>query len=599
MPFQAAKSATTGGYSLWGLGMTPLSFWLLVGFVIIIVGCFLWFGWLLSQGQRKAAARLSQLDEILKVLKQKNPIDQRQAALEKAELLRIGSKAAPDAWKEFDESLVVSADGQRLLNTVDADYFFDTETLAGEALHSRILTFLPSALTAFGVLGTFVGLVVGLWGLELGADADSDKLRAGVAELISGASLAFITSILGVLASLIANLWGHNIAKRVSRNVRKVQEEIDQLFGRHTVDQSLIAIERSSLDSNTALQELHEKIGYELQKAVTGLSQDMQAAVTAALESSIAPAMTQLGDSASKQSSELFDNLVGKFASAFENIGTRQAESLTTAASSVTDSLGSMGDDFNSMMDQISKKVGDIMDGTAEQSAASQKRLEELMVAMTQQRQHTEEIVARLAETVDEAGSTMKTSSHHLQTSARELEKVSEGFTDASEKITDHVTASTQLLESSADKLQVSVDVQRSIVDSLNAQQNAMIQVREQMESTATSLDQAAQNALQGFSAMEAHQASYLESLSREFAQITGQLTQQVEDMEKSMREWLDEYSKAVSSHTQTRLEEWNAQSQGYASNMLRISEGLANTLEEIDDLKGRMKGETFSASNS
>src|SRR5690606_20044938 len=65
-------------------------------------------------------------------------------------------------WREFDESLVLSSDQKHLFNTLDAEHFFNARTLAPGLTASRLLAAAPSFLVAIGVLGTFIGLTVGL-----------------------------------------------------------------------------------------------------------------------------------------------------------------------------------------------------------------------------------------------------------------------------------------------------------------------------------------------------------------------------------------------------------------------------------------------------
>lgn len=602
-----------------GLEMNRMNAWTLLGFSVVLLLAFVWFAWGLLRGQVKAGHRVKLLTQLVGEIREENLPAQRQAALDHADRLRSDSDTVADAWHEFDESLVLSSDRRRLHNTVDADYFFDTETLAGELLHSRMLTFLPSAMTALGVLGTFTGLVLGLWGLELGVEADSDQLRSGVSELIAGASLAFVTSVAGVLLSLIANVWFHGTARKVSAEVKNVQEKIDRIYTRHSPDHSLIEIERTNSDSNQALQELHEKIGAELQKAVTGLSQDMQAAVTAALEGAIAPAMESIGRAASSQSRDVFESLIGNFTSSFETLGHQQATSIGNASEQLNETLGTTAADLKasveSMTANLSSVVGGMSSGVGEMmhkvsannetmvaettrhSESMQRRFEELTLALGEQRRHTEEIINRLANTVDAAGSTMKTSSTHLQTTARELEKVSGGFTEASATITQHVQTSTELLGSATARLEETTRQQRENVDALTAQHERFAALQEAAHTASESLQRSAETAQQGFSALEQHQNSYLTSLSQEFTQLTDSFETRINSLQVEMKSWLDDYSSAVSEHTKVRMDEWNTHSQNYAGTMLNIANQLAETLDEIDTLKERMKSAALNSS--
>jgi hypothetical protein len=127
----------------------------------------------------------------------------RHAILEKA--LEQDPKETGKLWREFDESLVYSTDKSRLYNTLDAEHFFNARTLAPGLTSSRLLSATPTFLTAIGVLGTFIGLTLGLANLQINA-GEIDTLKSGVSTMINGAAVAFMTSVWGVFLSLILNV---------------------------------------------------------------------------------------------------------------------------------------------------------------------------------------------------------------------------------------------------------------------------------------------------------------------------------------------------------------------------------------------------------
>ncbi len=75
-------------------------------------------------------------------------------------------------WLEFDETLIeIREDGvTQLFNTFDAVYFFNSSTLAKGVTNNRLIAAVPGFLTAIGVIGTFVGLQIGLSGMDISAD---------------------------------------------------------------------------------------------------------------------------------------------------------------------------------------------------------------------------------------------------------------------------------------------------------------------------------------------------------------------------------------------------------------------------------------------
>ena len=84
----------------------------------------------------------------------------------------------------------------------DIDDYINEEALA---LHSwqSIVSQIPGTLTGLGLLGTFVGLIIGIQGIEF---TSVNMALLSVQSLLSGIQIAFYTSIAGVILSLMFNI---------------------------------------------------------------------------------------------------------------------------------------------------------------------------------------------------------------------------------------------------------------------------------------------------------------------------------------------------------------------------------------------------------
>ncbi len=82
---------------------------------------------------------------------------------------------------------------------LDLNYLCDGKRAARNHPSSGLAEAMPGLLTGFGVLCTFLGLTVGVYGLD---PTNAESLSQGVRKLLSGMSMAFLTSIAGVGASL-------------------------------------------------------------------------------------------------------------------------------------------------------------------------------------------------------------------------------------------------------------------------------------------------------------------------------------------------------------------------------------------------------------
>ena len=83
---------------------------------------------------------------------------------------------------------------------IKVEPYFGMEALHFAIGERQILELGGGVHTSLGVLGTFIGLTFGLSGLD---SLDPEKLRSGIEGLIGGMTTAFLTSVLGVILSLV------------------------------------------------------------------------------------------------------------------------------------------------------------------------------------------------------------------------------------------------------------------------------------------------------------------------------------------------------------------------------------------------------------
>lgn len=104
------------------------------------------------------------------------------------------------AWRRF----LVNAEqlDARGLNCNVEDYVND-DTAIYSVGHSQLAEVVPSLLTSLGILGTFIGLMRGLGGLDV---SDAAKTMESIPQMIGGMTFAFMTSIAGIACSLIFNM---------------------------------------------------------------------------------------------------------------------------------------------------------------------------------------------------------------------------------------------------------------------------------------------------------------------------------------------------------------------------------------------------------
>ena len=323
----------------------------------------------------KFKARMRSLNGLLEGQSKENLAGSRREILQKVNAL--DDRDVRLLWSEFDESLVITEDQKKIFNTLDASYFFNAKTLASGLTGSRLLAAVPSFLVALGVLGTFVGLTIGLSGLD-GTSGEVETLKSGINELISGATVAFMTSVWGVFFSLILNFIEKLVEGNVLNKISKLQQRIDGLYQHIPAEQSLLNISEYSKESKHALQELHERIGDRLQETLSGMSDAMQYAVTDALNTVMAPAIQALVQNSSDQSNQVLTALVEQFMSGMASAGREQSGQMQQAAADVNTAVSSIGERLDHLFTNLSGQQSQQLELAREQSTAFSNQLQQL-----------------------------------------------------------------------------------------------------------------------------------------------------------------------------------------------------------------------------
>ena len=92
-------------------------------------------------------------------------------------------------------------DFSQLYFTVDIRGIFDVDSAYDSIKFNDLRNNMPAIMTGLGILGTFVGLTLGLYTLNLNSTG-ADGLQTQINNLISSSGTAFITSLFGILFSL-------------------------------------------------------------------------------------------------------------------------------------------------------------------------------------------------------------------------------------------------------------------------------------------------------------------------------------------------------------------------------------------------------------
>lgn len=528
--------------------------------------------------------RLTRVRRLIKGQDRNSLAQNRAVTLEKA--LKEDPKVTGALWREFDESLVYSSDKTQLSNTLDAEHFFNSHTLAYGLTSSRLLAAAPTFLTAIGVLGTFIGLTLGLKDLQINAE-EIEALKTGISAMINGAAVAFVTSVWGVGLSLLLNMFEKIVERGALSKIRDLQQQIDFLYPRLPAEYSLVQIATATEESKEALQELHERIGDRLQEAVAGVTESMQQAFTDALNNVMAPAIEKMGDKASQQSTEVLEKLVIRFMEGMESTGKEQGKMMNGAASNVQSAVTNMVSKLELLFERLDnqqEKASQISDSMSQalvsvlkkHNIAADLRQQDMETKLNQMQKQSDQFINQLIVKLGEVSKSVETSSQHMNTSSTQLGLLSNNLKKSVDLLDIRLKNVTESLKDSADQ-------NKDLASQIIQQAESLKSLQEELLKATESFKETAIKAESGFQSMTAHQQVFLQEIHKEFNSLGEELKRQVLEIEKQAEIWFKNYSKEVHTQVSDRMEQWNDTTLQFADQMRRTVSAISGIVDDLE----------------
>lgn len=354
----------------------------------------------------------------------------------------LAEKSLAHAWREFDESLVkpVEGDSQLVRNTYDPGVCFNDATIVQPVVNARFFDTVPSQLVGLGILGTFVGLAagVGLASVNITSD-DTKQVQEALSKLLSGASLAFMTSIFGLGLSLVF-LW---IERRLIGSVhRRLNEWVERLgYCLELVTPEQIALQQ--LEHAKRQSKQLEKFNSDLIFALeTALDERVGKRLAPELEK-VVQAIEKLRTDRADSSQAAIEQLVDKFTETLTGTAGREMTEMATTLRNLGERfeglVGALGASQQQARDVLNEAAQNLREALAAGSGAAVAGVERALEAMVRELQAAAQ---GLVSQVSGAGESMRDSG---QAAARDIAAALGGFSEGVARLERMSTAQAEL----------------------------------------------------------------------------------------------------------------------------------------------------------
>lgn len=495
--------------------------------ILIVFGMFVWQAYKVRR-LYKLLEKASNSDDILNALKE----------------TKIASIA-----ESYAETICIDITERKQTNTPALEIFSEFSTCSAHKINLRLLDTAAGTLVGLGLLGTFLGLTLGIKDFD---SSSTQNIQKSIQLLLSGMGTAFITSLVGMLLSMIYSLCDKYWRNRLSKHLHILTNKLDSLY--YINDRTLDDLNEQALAKSIA-STMKEVVEHETKLVINILNEKLTYNRESGETTTIANAIREILKENQEQSKALksfstdlalelntgFDEVLSrqmqqKILPLMENVDTTTkaiVEHIDQMASQVsspaTDMIKTVVDELKNSMSEMMKEFSSGLSGSAtneletlahQLSTAAQSMADfpNNMAHISSTLQFTiEEVKNAVSEIANTSANANSTAMQQMQeqitfatgaisTAISEVKDVMSGLTqssqeqnnqminklaDAAEKMGTYLTETTTALSSQVK------DSIRDIVDDINEKQTHMLSLQEetisQLKGTITGITQNAQ----------------------------------------------------------------------------------------------------------
>ena len=507
-----------------------------------------------------------------------------------------------EAWQEFDDSLIEHENQNEnrkvLYKTDEASLFFSQDRLLGQRLNLRYWNSVPALLVGLGILGTFIGLVWGLIPFSGITFEQTSEIQEAIKKLLSGVSTAFVTSVWGMLTSLLFNGLEKWRISRVSRAIANLQHALDRLFTLTTQEaisfrqevelaQQTKALKSFSTDLaneiKIAMAEGRQQILTELHNAPVAFSDAMVEQLAPSLNN-LNTAVKELRETKEESAADAIRQLVEEFQKSISGSITAQMESLANRISQVSEGLITLPDQMTHMIEGIQVQINQargLLTSTSEEQAEQMKDMMDKMLNAFTRTIETQQ--SGLSETTNQSIQTLQRTIAELQQS------LTSTASQTAEESQGMVTRMLEFIESAANQADEQLvrriaDMEEVSARSIQSLETTIAELRQSLTSTASQTAEESQGIVTrmlGFLESAANRAD--EQSARRIADIESVSAQSIQSLETTIAELRESLTSNLNVQQQTIQNITSQTEAASVASIDRIRQLVEQSVERLD----------------
>lgn len=319
---------------------------ILIIFFIGIVGLSFYS---LSMFDRSSRRNIEAFDNVLDQLKSRSTVDFE-------EDIRMVRKLFSDSlfkevWDKYENTIRCIEFGNtdkgeikvKYFASIESSYFFNEDVVYRNLWRYKFINYVPQLLTALGIIGTFMGLVIGLVGVDF---EDVSNTKNSIEFLLNGVQISFRTSIYGIAFSLILTVFQKLLLEVQESKVKEISDKIDAIFPMNTqadgINQLYVELEKQTASI--------QKMGTEIAEAVSDK-------FDTSLQKTLGPTLEKFSQTTEQLIEVVKNSNQSTISSIVDNIGSIISSSTSQELERLQSSIGTMTERNESLLSEFEKTI--------------------------------------------------------------------------------------------------------------------------------------------------------------------------------------------------------------------------------------------------
>ncbi len=487
------------------------------------------------------------------------------------------TKLLESSWREFNEVLLRPGEHalegiEVIVNTRRPNLFFSEASIVKPHLNMQFVHSVPNKLTGFGILGTFIGLVAGIYLASSGIASNSiEEAKQALSYLLNGAAFAFMTSIAGLGCSIIFS-WQEKQRSHARKNL--IDEWNDQLEKRLefiSVERLNSMILEESRKQSNSLQHFDENFAMSLGNV---MSEQISEPLGDILER-INLSLDMLNQNQSKAADETIERLIKEFSESISGAAGKEmqafAATIQDLSGELREQMGAMNSNYQSMQENTKNTINDLSNtfseganqikeeistGVSHMVAGITESVHEMTTMLKDATAESAENMRSIATQFDESIGKLRDSTTEIAEITRNNKTLADEITQLLNSlghvhqqiqcVVEPIAATVQLLSSGSETLNQGINLLAHTSEQTTTAVNNLHDIHQQIVTSwhnyeqrfsdvDVSLGRALESLQHGYTAFADSTAQYLQGMNQNAAQIVEKLSGAVLELRDSL----------------------------------------------------------------